>query len=278
MDANYGGHEAHPAEPDAPFDVIASLQAFDFLSGLRRDQLEAVAAYGSIVRFPADCMVDEQESEGSSMYLLLSGRVRFWVDDVDLRDITLGYVSAPHFFGELCFLSPGRRSTNVTTCSDVVLLQLDSEVLPQLTELCPDLIRVLTGEVVARCRDNVETLQNTVFRTAKERVMNALLVIAREPQFTTPSGSHPRRLGIESDSFLVQGYTHEDLASMAFTTRETVTRTLAELESEGVIEARSAGWLRIRPSMIRSRLGSGVIRGRTTSSHGGGQSQSRAVS
>lgn len=277
MDANYGGHEAHPAEPDAPFDVVASLKTFDFLSELSRDQLEAVAYCGSLVRFPADCLVDEQESEGSSMYLLLSGRVRFWVDDVDLRDITLGYVSAPHFFGELCFLSPGRRSTNVTTCSDVVLLQLDSEMLPQLTELCPSLIRVLTAEVVARCRNNVETLQNTVFRTAKERVLNALLVIVREPQFATPSGMHPRRLGIESDTFLVQGYTHEDLASMAFTTRETVTRTLAELENEGVIEARSAGWLRIRPSMLRARLRSGPIRGKSSSSQTG-QSRSRAVS
>lgn len=248
------GPQSHGDRLAAASDILAELRAFGFLSGLPSADLASFAACASFVRLPVDCLVYEQYAEGNSMYLLLSGRVRFWVDDSDLRGMTLGYAAAPDVFGELCFLSPGLRSTNVTTCSEVELLQLDSRDVVRLASACPDLIPVLTREVVERCRGNVETLQNTVFRTAKERVINTLMAIAAESAKASVVDSRRRRLGVDADSFVVQGYTHEDLASMAFTTRETVTRTLAELEQEGVIEARATAWLRIRPSMIRKHL------------------------
>jgi len=253
MDTFHWGSKSHHGPPNSHAELIAKLRAFDFFARLSPAELERVAACGVMEELPADCLIDEQATEGSSMYFLLSGRVRFWVDDADVRDITLGYVSAPNFFGELCFLSPGLRSTNVTTCSECTLLQVESRDLITLSQLCPDLIGALTGAVVDRCRHNVETLQNTVFRTAKERVMNALLATSRES--LGPLGvSRTGRPGADSDLRIIQGYTHEDLASMAFTTRETVTRTLAELEHEGIIEGRSTGWLRIRPALIQAQL------------------------
>jgi CRP-like cAMP-binding protein len=230
------------------------------LANAEPQTLAAFAALCTYIELPADCLVYEQTMDGSSMYLLLSGRVMFWIDSLETRGMTLGYLTAPHHFGELCFLCPGQRTTNVTTCTEVQLLRINASDVSRMASICPAFVRTITATVVERCRGNVELLQNTVFRTAKERVMNALLLIARESQGSLSPGSSGAETPPSGDGFVVtRGYTHEDIARIAVTTRETVSRVLGELARAGAADTSVVGCLRVRPATIQALLDAGTL-------------------
>ncbi|MFH1569434.1 MAG: Crp/Fnr family transcriptional regulator, partial [Gemmatimonadota bacterium] len=106
------------------------------------------------------------------------------------------------------------------------LLMLRRADFLQLIHRVPAIAVALLGELAARLRRTDEQVGGLALLDVHNRVARTLLHLAASR-------------GEESDEGLVikQRLTHQQLANMAGTTRETVTRVLKQLERDGYIRA-----------------------------------------
>jgi HEAT repeat protein len=101
---------------------------------------------------PAGTQILAQGEEGTSMYVIVDGRVR-----VHDGNHVLNYLAARDVFGEMALLDPEPRIASVTAESDTRLLRLDQEpfyeLMDERNEVARGVIRVLTRHLRARVRD-----------------------------------------------------------------------------------------------------------------------------
>ena len=102
--------------------------------------------------YPAGAIVVQKGDLGTSMHLIVSGRVR-----VHDGEHILNFLGPRDVFGEMGVLDPGPRVATVTATEPIVLLRLDSDLLYDLLDRRPEigrgLIRGLIGHLRARVQD-----------------------------------------------------------------------------------------------------------------------------
>lgn len=101
---------------------------------------------------PAGTPIITKGDEGTSMFVIVDGRVR-----VHDGDQVLNYLDTRDVFGEMALLDPEPRIASVTAETDTRLLRLDQEpfyeLMDERNEVARGVIRVLTRHLRARVRD-----------------------------------------------------------------------------------------------------------------------------
>lgn len=114
--------------------------------------LAEIAAILAEEALPAGRQVFAQGDPGSSMYVIVSGRVR-----VHSGGRTLNLLGPRQVFGEMAMLDPEPRSASVTALEDTLLLRVDHaaflELMADRSEVAGGIIRVLTGYLRERADD-----------------------------------------------------------------------------------------------------------------------------
>ncbi|GAB4441537.1 MAG: hypothetical protein OHK0015_38990 [Chloroflexi bacterium OHK40] len=114
--------------------------------------LAEVAAILSEEEVPAGTPIFARGDLGTSMYVIVSGRVR-----VHDGERTLNELGSRDVFGEMALLDPEPRIASVTAIEDTLLFRVDHEpfvqVMADRVEVALGIIRVLTRHLRARVRD-----------------------------------------------------------------------------------------------------------------------------
>ncbi|HMA38191.1 MAG TPA: cyclic nucleotide-binding domain-containing protein [Chloroflexia bacterium] len=104
----------------------------------------------------------EKGDHGTSMYIVVAGRLR-----AHDGDMTLNYLNTGNIFGEMAALDPEARSASVTAVEDTHLFRIDREPLYDLmagqVEVVQGVVHVLCQRLRARVRDlasDFEYMQN----------------------------------------------------------------------------------------------------------------------
>lgn len=163
---------------------------------------------------------------GEALYIIGAGLVKLSKIDLAGHEKTLAILQPPEFFGEMAVLGHARRSATALTLDEVTAYVLFSDDLQRLMSDYPAISLNLTTTLATRLRDMDDEAQVLSYKDAQGRVAYVLLRLYRGGL-----------VDLEADRALVR-LTHQDLASLAGTSRETVTRALKSLESEGVVETR----------------------------------------
>jgi sigma-B regulation protein RsbU (phosphoserine phosphatase) len=95
---------------------------------------------------PEQTVVSKGES-GSTMYFIVSGKVR-----VHDEDAVLAWLGEGEVFGEMSVLDSEARSASVTAEQDTVLLSLEQEVFWRVISTSPDTFRMIIRSVMQRER------------------------------------------------------------------------------------------------------------------------------
>ena len=156
---------------------------------------------------------------GDSLYIVTSGTVKVYRVAEDGREKTLALLGAGEFFGEMALLDEGPRSAIAETLEPTTLYQLHrSDFLGTLTEnpsIALQIIRVLS----LRIRQTNAHVMDIVFRDVRGRVASTLGELCSRHGVSTEAGV---RIELK--------LTHQELANLVGTARETVSRILAELQ------------------------------------------------
>lgn len=190
--------------------------------------VELTAAVLSERRFPANHTLFQEGDVGDAVYLMQTGLVKLAKVDLAGHEKTLALLQPPEFFGEMALVGDATRSATAETLSECVCWLLYRDDFIRLLETFPALSLNLTQTLAERLRGMDDEAQILSYKDAQGRVAWVLLKLHETGVTETAGTGEP----------LVR-LTHQELASLAGTSRETVTRALRALERESVIETRT---------------------------------------
>jgi CRP/FNR family transcriptional regulator, cyclic AMP receptor protein len=175
--------------------------------------LDVAASVVRSRRFEPGTVLFQEGDSGDALYILASGLVKLSKIDLGGHEKTLALLQPPEFFGEMALLGQATRSATAVTLSTV-----DAHLLEY-----PAVNLNLTTTLANRLRGMDDEAQILSYKDAQGRVAYVLLRLYRSGVVELDGGTALVRL------------THQDLANLAGTSRETVTRALKALEGQGVI-------------------------------------------
>ncbi|MGY8737968.1 MAG: Crp/Fnr family transcriptional regulator [bacterium] len=201
-------------------DVLDSLRSIPLFGRVSEADLEELATHLIERRFPKNATVVEEGLPGDYMYVIREGRAKVTKASEDGREKIMNFLEAGAFFGDMALLGDETRSASVKTLEESTLLALSRRDFIDLLRQSPDLALSVIEELANRLRETNEQARSLSFQGVEERTRNLFERIAREEE----GGG---------DRLMTPSLTHQQIADMVGTSRETVTRAIKVLKSSG---------------------------------------------
>jgi CRP/FNR family transcriptional regulator, cyclic AMP receptor protein len=159
------------------------------------------------------------------VYLLKSGRIKISRITEEGKEITLALLKPGEIFGELEVLDDTPRDTLAEALDDAELCVIQRKDFLSMLESKPDLSIRLTKLIGFRLRNIESRIEELVFRDVPARLAHLLMQMAKEFGKQEDGGI---RIGA--------GLTHQELANLIGSTRETVSATLGDFKRQGLLQ------------------------------------------
>ena len=202
------------------------LKQVPLFANLTEAEYRTLAEVMTVRKFPKDCMVIWAEDEGDSFFVIRSGEVKVTVNASDGREVILSSLGVGDFFGDMSLLDSEPRSANVVTLLPTEALVLRRVDFLRALDVYPSIAVHLMVALAARLRKADHQTANLALLGIADRICHVLMEIAEEDGVETAEGIVIRKRP-----------THQMIASMSGTARETVTRVLKQLSKDGYIRS-----------------------------------------
>jgi CRP/FNR family transcriptional regulator len=205
--------------------VVELLRRVPLFSELSQPELERIAQVAVPRSFPPDTRVFHEGDPGDACYIVREGSCRVTREHPDGRAITLATLGPGAIFGELAMLDGESRSASVEATENAELLALPAGDMRSLIRAHPEMAEKLVVALTRRLREANERITRQSFQTVPSRVAGVLNQLLSEDALTP----------IVKDGVTIR-LRQSDLAQLAGTSRESVSRFLATLERAGVVQ------------------------------------------
>ena len=219
-------------------ELLKSVALFADLEGEELERFSHVAVPRS---FPAGTRVFHEGDSSDACYIVSDGNFRVTREHSDGRAITLATLGPGEIFGELAMLDGDSRSASAEALTDGELLALPANDVRSLLARHPEIALKLVAGLVRRLRAANVRLTKQSFQTVPSRVAGILAQLSRE-QGNGAGGEVTIRMN------------QTDLAQLAGTSRESVSRFLAELERAGVVRSGRGRVTVLDPPKLRNYI------------------------
>lgn len=170
------------------------------------------------------CVVKAAES-GQFVMFVMSGELKVVLSSRAGKEYIVDRLGPGDFFGELSLLTGMPRSADVEASDDTTILILSQHDFEQYVLDDRMLSRALLRELALRLRETTSKAGDLALLDVYRRIARVLASLADK------SGVKQDGIGV-----IDKLPTHRELAALAATTREMVTRALKELQDAGHIE------------------------------------------
>ena len=160
-----------------------------------------------------------------SVYMLKTGRVKISRISEEGKELTLGILEPGEVFGELEVLDGSLRDTIAEALEDATICVIRREDFEKVLKKNPDLTIRLTKLIGFRLKKIESRIEDLVFRDVPVRLARLLLSLSEE------FGKQEDR-GVR----LALRITHQEIANLIGSTRETVSATLNDFKRQGLIQ------------------------------------------
>jgi CRP-like cAMP-binding protein len=226
----------------SPGESVELLKRVPLFSELSRDELERISRVSVARAFPAGVRVFHEGDHSDACYLVRKGDLRVTREHPDGRAIALATLGPGDLFGELAMLDGEARSASVETLTDSELLALPAADVRRLLADHPEISVKLIAALVKRLRETNERVARQSFQTVPSRVAGVLTQLIAEE--SASAGQHGVTIRM----------TQADLAQLAGTSRESVSRFLATLERAGVVRVGRGRVTVVEPRRLRAYI------------------------
>jgi CRP/FNR family transcriptional regulator, cyclic AMP receptor protein len=208
---------------------------------LEQDELERFSRVAVPRSFPSGTRVFHEGDQSDACYIVRNGSFRVTREHSDGRAITLANLGPGDIFGELAMLDGEVRSASVEALDDGELLALPGADVRALLSRHPEITVKLVAALVRRLRQANERISRQSFQTVPSRVAGVLSqLVAEEAPF-------------DGEGVTIR-MNQADLAQLAGTSRESVSRFLADLERAGVVSCGRGRVTVIDPLKLRNYI------------------------
>jgi CRP/FNR family cyclic AMP-dependent transcriptional regulator len=188
----------------------------DLFKGLGPDEMVEIAEKLPMATCRAGQVIYEPGETGEALFILKSGHVRLYRIAPDGRKLVLATLGSGTAFGDMSVLGQsmiGSFAEATEECTICIMSRVDIEqIILEHPRVAIRMVELLSG----RLRDVENRLEQMAFAPVPSRLAQLLI-------------------DLEHDSE-VAGHSHQDLAEMIGTSRETVSRALVEFKATGWVE------------------------------------------
>lgn len=207
---------------------IVFLRRVPIFGGVDDESILKVASITSEKSYSKKNIVFHEGDYGDALYIIKAGRIKIAKVALDGREKTLTILKGGDFFGEMAIFDDMPRSATAESMdNDVRLLSISKNDFERLIIENPSIAIRIMKDLTRRIRQVNEQVQDLAFKDVHGRVASTLFnLLSAEKE----ASKDPNRDRLNSLKM-----THQDLANMVGSSRETVTRALNRLQDEGII-------------------------------------------
>jgi CRP/FNR family transcriptional regulator len=222
--------------------IVALLGRVPLFSELSDQDLEQIASVAVPRSYPRGVRVFHEGDHSDACYIVRSGDLRVTREHPDGRAIALATMGPGDIFGELAMLDGEARSASVEALSECELLALPATDVRRLLQASSEITVKLVVALTRRLREANERIARQSFQTVPSRVAGVLSQLIAE------------EAPVEARDGVTIRMTQADLAQLAGTSRESVSRFLAVLERAGVVQVGRGRVTVVEPRRLRSYI------------------------
>ena len=197
-----------PLLTDLPAEAMTRLAEAVEINEVRRRQ---------VVYLPGD--------PGRSVYFVNGGRVKISKVTRDGKELTLAYRGPGDLFGELAMIDGGPREEMAEAMENALLTEMERGDFERLIQTQPLLGLRLARLLTQRRRDIENKIENLVFKDVNSKLAELLIRLGNEFGVDDARGT-----------LVALKITHQEMANLIGSTRETVSLTLSQLKRKGLIK------------------------------------------
>ena len=204
---------------------VEFLKNVPILSDLEPVDLETIARVGMRKKYKKGSIILLEEEAGAALFVIVTGKVKIVRMDDDGREVILSILGESDFFGEMAILDGLARSASVVAITKSELFMIHRRDFLKLLHDFPAVAIALLKELTNRLRKADAQIKSLSLKDASGRVANVVLQLADEI-------GRIRKGRVEIDELPLQ----QDLANMAGTSRETISRMIHAFIKEGHLD------------------------------------------
>ncbi len=213
--------------PETPSDKLSYLRDTDIFRDLEHAEVEALGKRAPMQRVPAGTVFFSPEQAAEVLFILKEGQVRLYHLSPDGKALTTAVLEPGTIFGEMAMLGQRLHQSYAEAMSPCLLCLMSREDVKGMLLSDPRVATRIAEILGQRLISAEQRLSDFAFKNLPQRLASLLLQLGRPPKarlFRTVSGPPEVR------------FTHEALAEMVGTYRETATKILNEFRAQGLIE------------------------------------------
>ena len=192
---------------------------------LDENTLNQISSLGIRKNFSKDSVVLFEHEAGSALFVIIAGKVKISRVSDDGKEVILTILGESDFFGEMAILDGATRSANVTAMEDAEIFIVQRSEFLDLLHRHPEVSIALLQELTRRLRAADMKIKSLSLKDAEGKVATVILQLADDIGMIKQGTVEIEKLP----------YQH-DLANMAGTSRETISRTLHSFAKKGFVE------------------------------------------
>ncbi|MDI6766257.1 MAG: Crp/Fnr family transcriptional regulator [Bacteroidota bacterium] len=222
----------HPSAPHQPIsselaEAMEFLRSVPVFADIEALELGKIVRVGVRKKYKKGTIILLEEETGAALFVIISGKVKIVRTDEDGREVILSILGENDFFGEMSILDGLSRSASVIAITKTELFMIHRRDFLKLMQDVPSVAIALLKEMTLRIRKADAQIKSLSLKDATGRVANVILQLADDIGTI-------RKGRVEIDELPLQ----QDLANMAGTSRETISRVIHSFIKKGLVEMR----------------------------------------
>ncbi len=170
-------------------------------------------------------MILLEQSQGETFFIIISGVVKVTRLSDDGREVILAILGESDFFGEMSLLDGEGRSANIVANEQSEVVTLSRSDFLDCLQKYPKIAIALLEELAVRLRKSDQHIESLSLSDSEQRIGVTLIRLAEELGTIKQGDVNIKNLPYQ-----------QDIANMAGTSRETVSRTLKLLETKNLLK------------------------------------------
>lgn len=219
------------ARPSLP-SKVGCLSATDIFRDLNSKELDEVDRITSMTTCQRGKVFYTPGETGEVLFILKQGRVNLYRINQDGKKLVSTSIGPGSVFGEMSLVGQGMHDTFAEAAEDCTLCVMSQSDLEHVLLSKPRVAVRFMELMASRLREVEARMENVAFKSVPSRLAAHLLQLAND------------------GDGMIRGVSHQDLADMVGTYRETVTRILNEFRNEGYIELGRMRLTILRPEAL----------------------------
>ncbi|WP_421662939.1 Crp/Fnr family transcriptional regulator [Lysinibacillus telephonicus] len=227
-------------------DKVKYLSRINLFHDLDIKELQQMESITPITVTKKGTLITSPSRSQERLYLIKKGKVRMYTISNSGKELTIDVLNSGNIFGEISLFSPGFHHMYAIAIEDSVICSIDKTQFEQIIMEKPDISLKIITILSSRLKEMEEMMEQMAYGSVRSKLLfllNRLSDKFGEPLKESEDESGWIQIGVK--------VTHQELASMMGSIRETVTELLNDLISEVMVNRTST---RVFFTIHRTRL------------------------